>query len=51
MTNMEVMKMPFTREPLMTDVLSFIYNNVGCNSLVPLVLHIKNNKLSSLGFL
>lgn len=38
---MEVMKMLFTLEPSITDLISFIYNNVRSNFLVPEVLCIK----------
>ena len=41
MISMEVMKMLFTLEPLMTDLISFIYDNVRRSFLVPRVLHIK----------
>lgn len=34
--------MLFTQEPLMTDLISFIYNTVRCSCLVPCVLYIKS---------
>ena len=46
MISMEIMKLLFTLEPLMTDLISFIYNNVDAIFLYLEYYTLKCNKLS-----